>query len=805
MKIDELKRLAANGQYRKAGKVLDTVDMKKIKNVKELYIVVDILIENERYDEAKNILIGISKKLKSRRVYHQLVDVSIKAEKVDWAKKYMKEFAKLAPKDPYNYVFQYQLAQLQQESFEKQIEILEELKQYEYMEKWAYELAKVYYKAGRDADCVAECNDLILWFGEGVYVEKAKLLQQYLTEAAMPSKLKEVSEQIKNKEIRKVFTPVAEIRPDEEEKATQSIEKGTQLSSRNVIQDETLVSVKHQHAAKPVESQKNDVHHEYNHRPSYQTAFDFIEDMELREQEEELDRIIEAAKKKKEMQQESFEREERQESEEEPVSVEAETSMEEEKDMEVEMSVEEQQSVEIQEENPIGKTEEDVPTEESEEAMTAEQKEASYVMANEHEVKQLVDETADSLREQIGVLFSEAEITAEEPETELQVAETASDSAEVEQSEDELVYSENSKNIPEEPVEMPEIPEEVKESLDESASTKEESSENDADIQETAKDIQRQQQIQDVIDEVSLRNHHAEVLENKEAVLEDVDKLIRKRRQRATTKKLNEFVRERLGEEVEAKDYLGEFAKIHTVGEATLRSLESIAITHNNSTVIRICGQSTFCQTYFSRKLAKLLCALNLIETQKFLLLGYEKFCRVDFEAHIEQIQGGCVVIEEVPELTENMSKQIQLLIEHKCQVILEMQLPEVTSGDDIETEQAKRLHAMEQDLARIAKIETIWLESFDEEELLGFAQDFLEEKEYHLEPEAEQVFTEYLQQLTESGDADAFCKVLEKITKAYHCANERNKVELRNIAELGNYQDAAFMSIKDTDFANEN
>lgn len=918
MKIDELKRLAANGQFRKAGKVLETIELKKIKNIKEMYVVIDILVENEKYDQAKELLVGISKKIKSRRVIHQLIDVCIKSNQVEAAKKYMKEFHKTAPNDPYNYVFQYQMAQLLEEGYDKQIEILERLKQYEYIEKWAYELAKVYHRAGREADCIAECEDLILWFGEGIYVEKAKLLKQYLTDAVMPSQLVQGQDLQKNNEIRNIFTPfakqeevnesqleeqIAEEEAQAKKEAEDKYEDEINWEDETEKEDATDYSEAFTEESEAVESEavksktvdelaleKADEvdelggpitedkessveetsrsRHREVQRPLYQSAFDFIEEMELREQEEELDRIIEAANRKKEQQ-----------------------------------ILKENECGEVQEEDRDGLLQDEArgkTQEESEDERIAEEvAEEEHAIANEQEVKQLVNETADLIAEQIESLFFQTEevsvegiesgdtiIDAKEAEVEEQVeyeeevlTETSeevdrSDASEAIEKAEEAEEQEETKALEEaeeleetKALEEVEEPEETKHPEEERTEDSSEvlavtdaveepklSEETEDEKQHEAKDECEEQNHfenqQETTDSKEITNskettnsqeaagqHEIETLgdsgqpqtvvgetvvseaidivsetessESKEAVLEDVDKLIKKRRQRATTKKLNEFIQNRIGIEAEAKEYLGQFAKIHSIGEEILRSLESITDAHNNITII-ICGQSTFDETYFARRLAKLFYALKFIQTQKLVVLNQEKFLAIDFDLYIDQIAGGCIVIEEIVESSEHLRNQIQKLHEHGCLVMLEVvsrlpkkeEIEHSTAQEDI---RRNRQAPIKGDLQLSGVTETIWLEAFDADELMGFVEEFLEEKEYTIEEDARNYFKNYVEELTRNQDSDIFCKVLEKISKAYHCANQRNKVELRNIAEFGNYQDAAFMSIKCTDFANEN
>ena len=98
---------------------------------------------------------------------------------IQYAERFLIEYESLAPNDFYNYIFRYKIDKIKGEPYEKLIDTLETLKSIEYIEKWAYELAKLYYKADMEEECINECSDIILWFGAGSYVEKAKMLKSY--------------------------------------------------------------------------------------------------------------------------------------------------------------------------------------------------------------------------------------------------------------------------------------------------------------------------------------------------------------------------------------------------------------------------------------------------------------------------------------------------------------------------------------------------------------------------------------------------------------------------------------------------
>ncbi len=189
VKIEEMRKRLEEGDAASAQKVLDTMDIKKIKNMSDLSLIAEVNAENERYEEAARLFLKIYEKTRSRKSLFYLVELSIKMGKMEDARYYLEEYQKLAPRDFYKYIFRYRIELLSNEPFETLIETLETLKKTEYMEQWAYELAKTYYRAGMEKECIRECSDIILWFGEGVYVEKAKILRSYFSDGADKQKI----------------------------------------------------------------------------------------------------------------------------------------------------------------------------------------------------------------------------------------------------------------------------------------------------------------------------------------------------------------------------------------------------------------------------------------------------------------------------------------------------------------------------------------------------------------------------------------------------------------------------------------
>ena len=186
IKADEIKTLIAQGEYQQAAEIADTIDWRRVKSVMMLCTISDLYKINRRYEDSRDILLlAYDRHPGGRTIVYSLCELSIKIEDYVMAIEYYKEFVQIAPRDTGRYILQYKLYQAQDVSLEERIAVLEELKTKDYREKWAYELAYLYHRVGLATKCIEECDELILWFGEGKYVVKAmelKMLHQPLTD-----------------------------------------------------------------------------------------------------------------------------------------------------------------------------------------------------------------------------------------------------------------------------------------------------------------------------------------------------------------------------------------------------------------------------------------------------------------------------------------------------------------------------------------------------------------------------------------------------------------------------------------------
>ena len=187
LKLDQMKSLYAEEKYEDAADIADTINWNKIKNVNALVKAGEIYEKTERYEDSREVLLlAYDRSPIGRMIIYRLAEVAIKMGDYEGAEDYYQEFVEIAPRDSLKYVLRYDIKKAEGASYEELIPILEELKEQEYTEEWAYELAYLYHKAGMSDKCIEACDELILWFGDGPYVERAlelKMLYQQLTKA----------------------------------------------------------------------------------------------------------------------------------------------------------------------------------------------------------------------------------------------------------------------------------------------------------------------------------------------------------------------------------------------------------------------------------------------------------------------------------------------------------------------------------------------------------------------------------------------------------------------------------------------
>ena len=211
VKLGEMNKLVEARDYKGAMQIVDSIDWRRVKNVRTLCVVGEIYAANKRYEESKEIfLLAYHRAPIGKNILYRLIEVSLKMGQISEATEFFDEYREVAGNDNSQYILRYKIARAKNASLNEQIRILEEYKEKEFTERWSYELAKLYYKAGDKQKCLDLCNEMILWFNDGNYVmkaldlkqrmgvltgeEKEKYEQRFIPKLIPPEKAKEIRE-----------------------------------------------------------------------------------------------------------------------------------------------------------------------------------------------------------------------------------------------------------------------------------------------------------------------------------------------------------------------------------------------------------------------------------------------------------------------------------------------------------------------------------------------------------------------------------------------------------------------------------
>ena len=225
-KLEEINDLVDNQDYQGALKIVDTIDWRRVRSARTLCMIGEIYEANKRYEDSRKLLLLAHQRAPiGKTVLYRLVELSIKMGNYNEAADYYKKFVEISPNDNSRYILKYKLYRARRSPIEEQIQILQEYKEKEYTERWSYELARLYAKAGRKEECVETCDDLILWFSEGKYVTKAMELKMKFT--ALTPQQKEKYEKGSSEEITEAAAKATEVVAAASEAAANVVEKIT--------------------------------------------------------------------------------------------------------------------------------------------------------------------------------------------------------------------------------------------------------------------------------------------------------------------------------------------------------------------------------------------------------------------------------------------------------------------------------------------------------------------------------------------------------------------------------------------------
>lgn len=226
MKCAQVRSLVNEKQFEKALDIIEEINIEKINTITDLNIIAEVFKKFERYEDAREIYLRLYDRIQTRRVIYQLIYLSVKCNNIDDAEEFYKEYMELDAGSCDSIILRYYIDKAKGADRKILIKSLEKLKEEEYIEEWAYELAKLYHKEGMREECIRECTDIILWFGEGTIVEKATLLKLHYVDGADISSAKAIEETRNIAAELKMAAAIAEQnekRKEEEEKRRREI------------------------------------------------------------------------------------------------------------------------------------------------------------------------------------------------------------------------------------------------------------------------------------------------------------------------------------------------------------------------------------------------------------------------------------------------------------------------------------------------------------------------------------------------------------------------------------------------------
>ena len=301
VKLGEINKLVEARDYKGAMQIVDSIDWRRVKNVRTLCVVGEIYAANKRYEESKEIfLLAYHRAPIGKNILYRLIEVSLKMGQISEATEFFDEYREVAGNDNSQYILRYKIARAKNASLNEQIRILEEYKEKEFTERWSYELAKLYYKAGDKQKCLDLCNEMILWFNDGNYVmkaldlkqrmgvltgeEKEKYEQRFIPKLIPPEKAKEIRES-------KETETAGESEYEESRPVTDTIQVDDErdLNSAETFQEKISKGIRdifggHKKAAEEPEDMEEDVQDE-SEDSTEEEAEDVLEGEETPEEE----------------------------------------------------------------------------------------------------------------------------------------------------------------------------------------------------------------------------------------------------------------------------------------------------------------------------------------------------------------------------------------------------------------------------------------------------------------------------------------------------------------------------------------
>ena len=690
-RLDEINNLVEKQDYREALNVVETIEWRRVRSARTLCMVSEIYEVNKRYDDSLRLLLLAYQRAPSGKlILYRLVELSVKMTDYESAVKYYNQFLKLSPNDNNRYILKYKIYKGRKNPIEDQIKILEKYKASEYTERWAYELARLYARAGMRDECIAECDEMVLWFSDGKYVKKALELKMKYTELtdAEKEKYKELYGEPKAVRIARTAASVSA--------ATQAAAKMLNQTAQTMVKSEEAAnSVKSEafqlpkpEPVKKIESgAEAEVKPELTEQPKVMKMPEFIKTPEVKPDFEPLPEIQMPEEIKKEIEEEL------------------------EKKKAVEAKLQEETAKIAEENESEAKTEMEVP-----EGATIQLPLEEIKAARQNAVE--TDATVD-LSNVVEEAMAEAVVTAEEETAEKAVeAETEpeeQESVEAETESEEVVEAEEESEQEIEEAESVETEESQEEQEPESAETEQEPVE-----VEEARESEPAQWVLEESVESEEENAESEAVQEIEAVTEVEPESVEPEPEKVLRHHLTDEEHRRL---------FTYFAPIPGMKEQVKEALDiaqkSACEKTSKAGNMIVTGRSGSGKTRFSESLIKALCKERQMEGAKVAYLTAEVLNKKDPAFIVDKLSGGFLAIGRASAMTaqtvENLSKAMEFKT-NRLTVILE------DSKAGIYTLKQDYPEFMEKFDSRIV------IPVFTNDELVSFAKTYAKEKGYKVD-----------------------------------------------------------------------
>ena len=690
-RLDEINNLVEKQDYREALNVVETIEWRRVRSARTLCMVSEIYEVNKRYDDSLRLLLLAYQRAPSGKlILYRLVELSVKMTDYESAVKYYNQFLKLSPNDNNRYILKYKIYKGRKNPIEDQIKILEKYKASEYTERWAYELARLYARAGMRDECIAECDEMVLWFSDGKYVKKALELKMKYTELtdAEKEKYKELYGEPKAVRIARTAASVSA--------ATQAAAKMLNQTAQTMVKSEEAAnSVKSEafqlpkpEPVKKIESgAEAEVKPELTEQPKVMKMPEFIKTPEVKPDFEPLPEIQMPEEIKKEIEEEL------------------------EKKKAVEAKLQEETAKIAEENESEAKTEMEVP-----EGATIQLPLEEIKAARQNAVE--TDATVD-LSNVVEEAMAEAVVTAEEETAEKAVeAETEpeeKESVEAETESEEVVEAEEESEQEIEEAESVETEESQEEQEPESAETEQEPVE-----VEEARESEPAQWVLEEPVESEEENAESEAVQEIEAVTEVEPESVEPEPEKVLRHHLTDEEHRRL---------FTYFAPIPGMKEQVKEALDiaqkSACEKTSKAGNMIVTGRSGSGKTRFSESLIKALCKERQMEGAKVAYLTAEVLNKKDPAFIVDKLSGGFLAIGHASamsaETVENLSKAMEFKT-NRLTVILE------DSKAGIYTLKQDYPEFMEKFDSRIV------IPVFTNDELVSFAKTYAKEKGYKVD-----------------------------------------------------------------------